>query len=306
MRLHPLVSFLLPWICITAGTPAAGATYLVSAGGDDAVYEHALDGTYLRPFVPGSPMMVDGPQDMVIGPDDRLYLAGWLSQEILVLDPATGEAVADPIPVPAIGAYMPRFMPDGALWVTVDPAGRIMRFDVDTGTALTDAMVPRTVNTPHSFVVVGDELLVTDRSRSRIRRLDLDTGALIDDFATGVPTPQVAVIGPSGDELLVTSWSLGGVMAFDLATGERLPDRVVDPGLVQADGLLVDHQGELLVCGWGSNEVRRYDADTGAFLGVFCEASNPNAIFFHPGGTVDVPVRRTSWSGIKALGHGGS
>lgn len=287
---------------IASGATAGGGTYLVASGGDDAVYEYALDGAFLRAVVPGEPMVVDGPQDMTIGPDDRLYLAGWLSREILVLDPVTGEALADPIPVPAVGAYMPRFMPDGTLWLTVDPAGRIMRFDVGSGTALTDAMVPGAVTTPHSFVMVGDELLVTDRSAGRIRRLDPDTGVLLGDFATGLPTPQVAVIAPSGDELLVSSWSLGGVMAFDLATGERLPDRVTDPALVQADGLLVDHAGDLLVCGWGAGEVRRYDAETGAFLGVFCEAANPNAVFFFAAGTVGVPVRRTSWSGIKALG----
>ncbi len=88
--------------------------------------------------------------------------------------------------------------------------------------------------------------------------------------------------------LFVEDWILGSVQQFNAATGTFIKTLV--SGLTNAEGYAFGPDGNLYLCDWTQNQVRRYTPD-GDFIDVFTDQGNmvaPNSILFRPIQTTSV------------------
>ena len=111
----------------------------------------------------------------------------------------------------------------------------------------------------------------------RINRQGLLLFALVASFC-GVEKRAYA-----WDDFLLTSFSGSSVERFDAFTGENLGSFISanSGGLTNAAGVAVGPDSNVYVTSWGSNEILRYDGETGSFIDVFAAGNGlfrPNNI----------------------------
>lgn len=240
------------------GDDAGSAQVYVLADLAQATFE-----TFFVPFGTGG--MAD-PRQIILGPDNLVYVAAATSNRILRFDGTTGELVDV-------------FVPSGSGGLET-PEG--IAFGPDS----TSDGIP--------------ELFVTSRGTDQVLRYDGDTGAFIDVFADlGFQEPTGIVFGPdtSGDtipELYVSGFTSDNVVEFDGDTG-TFRRQMVPPtygGLDGPMGLEFRPDGNLYVASANSNSVLRYDANTGLFVDDFIQSglgglSQPQYFLFGPDANAD-------------------
>lgn len=148
----------------------------------------------------------------------------------------------------------------------------------------------------------GSTLLVSGYDNDAVLRFDLDTGALTGQI-NGVPGAQSVRYGPDGD-VYVCAEKINQVLRFDgdtlLPLGPLVSDDPNTPGdetggLSGPTAAVFAPDGSLLVASFNTDNVLRYDGQTGAFLGEFVAAglgnlNGPDAgMTFGPDGALYVP-----------------
>ncbi|MFL5357947.1 hypothetical protein [Archangium sp.] len=246
-----------PEILLTADL---GGDLLVSNGIDASV--HRYDGTtgaFEEIFVAPHSGGLDNPQALVFGPDGNLYIASFGSRNVLRYDGRTG-------------AFLDVFVPPGS-------GGLGAPGELAFG--------------PDDNLYVSDSFFGTNS----VLRYDGKTGAFLGVFASGggLSVPQRLAFG-SGF-LFVQSVLSRDVLRYDGKTGAPRPapgqsGAIFIPG-VDAIALTIGRDGRLYVT-TRADEVRRYNARTGAFLGVFVPAgsgglSDGNDMEFGPDGNLYIP-----------------
>jgi hypothetical protein len=203
--------------------------------------------------------------------------------------------------VPAQGFTALTFGPDGNLYTEggPGPAGyALTRYSGTTG-AFIDTFVPagQIAGTAASGPVFhGGYLYVVDGT-GQVLRYNATTGAFVDDFipaisgSVGVSGPLA--FGPDGNLYITTT---NGVVRYDGSTGAFLGTFIAtgSGGLSGPTAPVFDPSGSYLyVVSNGTNQVLKYNAQTGAFVGVTASSilSDPRDLKFGTDGLLYVLSR---------------
>jgi DNA-binding beta-propeller fold protein YncE len=160
---------------------AAGDLYVASFN-NDAIFKYdGVTGQFLTTVVASGQGGLNGPDNgMLFGPDEKLYVPSYLSNQILRYDLAanTSEVFINGIGQPRVLVFH-----DDQLFITSEAADAVKRYDLN-GTFLDDFIRPgRTVlDTPVGLEFMGDAWFVTSATLDKVVKFDRN-GQLIDaDF----------------------------------------------------------------------------------------------------------------------------
>lgn len=137
-----------------------------------------------------------------------------------------------------------------------------------------------------AFAAPGD-LYVTSDASNKVRRYDGSSGVFQSVFSiSGTPTGQMAIhFGATNNRVLI-GHNAFGVEERDATTGALI--KVYNPtGGWQWAGLYAP-TGEVYIGDMLTNDVRAYDANTGAFIRVVCSVGMPADMDFGPDGNLYV------------------
>lgn len=211
------------------------------------------------------------------------------------------------------------------LLVANSTANNVSKFDPETGEFIGELITSGSggLNDPEGLAYDGvNTLYVTSYNTNQIKRYDIRTGAYLGDLnngAGGLTTPTYLTIGPDG-KLYVTTYASNRVLRYDLTTGAFESEFISEA----AGGLSIaadldfgpdstgDGIGELYVVSRASNQIRRYNGASGAFIDVFTTSNNPLSLKFDTGGFLyvssfnDNTVRRYFPNGTLDTGFNAS
>ncbi|MCH7813699.1 MAG: NHL repeat-containing protein, partial [Planctomycetes bacterium] len=180
-------------------------------------------------------------------------------------------------------------------WVASDALDLIGEYHADTGVLVKNAAAGHLADPQDIAITRSGRILVSSALDDRIVEFDR-SGAYIGDLVGpgggGLDYPTGLLITP-GHTLLVSSRNTHRVIEYALDTGAYLGDFVgaASGGLVGPFGLAFGPNGNLFVTG-SDNQVRQYDGQTGAYVGLFVIAgdngglSDPRGMTFKPDGNL--------------------
>lgn len=203
--------------------------------------------------------------------------------------------------------------PDGNLYVATmngtggifpNPgAGSVQKYDLNTGAFLGTFVQPGAggLGAPGQMVFGPDGNLYVANNVGNVLRYNGLTGAFMDVVATGLIVPQDIVFGPDGNLYVSDGADIQPrVSRFYGTTGQSLGSFVApfSGGLDGAEGLVFGPDGNLYVASAFTNNVLRYNGQTGAFIDVFATAPLtyvvPMDLLFGPRNDLYVDFRTTS------------
>jgi hypothetical protein len=200
--------------------------------------------------------------------------------------------------LPDSGSYDPTFGPDGNLYVSNDGGNPVAKFNGTTGASMGLFVPP--VNGQASIVdgmvFNGGYLYVGSKPNSDVLQFNATTGAYVGVFVSGVSGgPKNLAIGPDANgnanaDLYVSTSN--GVTRYDGTTGASLGTYITNGsgGLSGAGSMTFDSSQTYLYVTSSTNQILKYNARTGAFVGVAASAgvSNPTDVKFGPDGLLYV------------------
>ena len=283
LRLILVCVALIAATCCT-GQLAAEQLFVGSYYNPGEVFRYDLDtsgGTGGLPFIAGSGL--DRPRGATIGPDGILYVANTLDNEVLRFNPDTGAFIDVFANTGIIFPIGITFGPDGNVYVANGTSNTVMKLNGTTGASsvfatgrsgqeLYDIAFGPDPNDPGEL----DLFVTASGSTSAIRgvmRFDGDTGAYETDIIPGsmMSAPKSLLVGD--DYLYVSDGNGDDVRRYNWAS--QVKDVLVSGGaggLDNPSGMAFDTNGDLLVTSYLSNEVLRFDIDTGAYIDDFVTA----------------------------------
>ena len=245
-------------------------------------------------------LQIDQPCALALGPDDGLIYVTDERNVVQRFEPVTG-AFVDEIDLGLLGSGLEH--PWGLTFGTdrnndgrqdayvSDGSGRVFVFDpVELQVELFSDNVGAATATLFGPDSTGDgvpEMFVADAEDNSVKRIDGDTGQLLDwvvgNGAGGLTDPTDMLLRTDSDgiqRLYVSSGNGNSVLRFDPDSGELL-DQFVTPG---SGGLAFpvdfmfgpdgngDGREDLYVSSRDTDQLLRYDGETGAYLDVFVGA----------------------------------
>lgn len=255
------------------GEPGIPGKLLVSGFGSDALHGYRAHDGAVRGSIP-----VAGPQCIVRGPDQRLYLCAEKIDRVLRLDPAAPQAPApfvwdDPsTPAdengPLDGPTAAVFGPDGDLYVASFETDQVLRFDGRTGAYLGVFVAAGSggLNGPDAGTKFGSDgnLYVPSFWNDRVLRYDA-SGAFVDEFVSfreGTLRQPRDLVEHEGHWYVASSFN-DRILRFD-ADGNALGTFAT---INQPYSLAFNaHDGDLYAVSLANNAVRRFDGQSGQFV----------------------------------------
>ncbi len=175
------------------------------------------------------------------------------------------------------------FGPDGNLYTMVGAGpgyNTIRRYSGTTGEFIDTFIAQGRVNGPRDMLFRDGYLYVGSEYTDEVLRYDASTGSFVDVFVTagsgGINAPHGLNFGPdaNGDnvsELYVSGRDSFSVVRYDGVTGQPLGTYITSGsgGLSWPEAMTFDSTGTYLyVASTGSNQILKYNAQTGAYVGV--------------------------------------
>jgi hypothetical protein len=283
--------------------PAWGGSVIFTTDGSDGpsgtsggIFEYDLGGNPLRTFDTDTVFGSLTPRfyDVEVGPDGNVYVASFGFQSVYRWDYASGEYAGKP-GASGLGAtiYM-QFRPNGNLLVSAENASgpgisELQDGGSDPWTHLGSFSKDSSQNPTgghYRAVSLGPDgnYYVTRGTPGLVERYLSDGSRDASYSITGLPD-YTGDIEFFGDDMFITLQGTQAVKRFDRATGAPLTD--IPRGassLFYAEDMLVLPDGTLLVANhdgppaWGPREILKFDAATGAYLGVFATSPDGNVI----------------------------
>lgn len=187
----------------------------------------AATGALLGPLVFDDPMTpmdetggLNGPTAAIEGPDGKLYVASFNSDDVKRYDATTGAFLGIFVAAGSGGLNGPdagmTFGPDGHLYVPSFFSNRVLKYDSANGAFLGvfAGGVGIALSRPRVIRFRGDGVAyVTSWGNGRILRFQAN-GALLDTFAT-TPTPVGLLIDPDSGDVFTSSDNADHVLRFD-------------------------------------------------------------------------------------------
>ena len=168
--------------------------------------------------------------DMAVDPrTGTAYVGDYVKDELIAVNPRTGEQKVYPAPLHGTGMHTLNFDRDGYLWITFQLADKVARFDTRSGEwRIYDGFAHATL--VHSFALDSDGLVKKDASGrlyisqfggNRISMLDPSNGALKEVPLPGLPSgrPYGVAVNSKG-VIWYTKYSENILGFVDPATGQ--------------------------------------------------------------------------------------
>ena len=278
-------------VFITKGSGGLDSPTGISFGPDDNVYVasgntneilryDSITGEFLDVFITKGSGGLDSPTGISFGPDDNVYVASGNTNEILRYDSITGEFlnvftnsfVDEFDTITGIS-----FGPDDNVYVASGNTNEILRYDV-TKNFLNIFITAETISLRSPTGMISDghgNIYVASGNTNEILRYDENTGdylgILVPEDIGGLDFPTGMAIGPDSN-LYVVSHGNDKVLKYSL-NGEFQSVFVSGPELYSPSDLSFD-KNFLYVSSDKNDQVLRYDAITGDFLGIFIDEND--------------------------------
>jgi WD40 repeat protein len=198
----------------------------------------------------------------------------------------------------------------GNLYVSILEKDEVLRFSASTGASL-NPFIPTGrggLSQATTLLFQNNNFYVGSHGSNEIKRYDVN-GNFLNNFIGagigGLMTPSAAIFGPNGSYYVSLQFN-NRVLHYDV-NGNPLPGTgqtgaTFIPSIPRAGGMLVGPDGKFYITSETTGDIRRYDAQTGAFLDVFVPVGSgglarPSGIVFGPDG--DLYVVSTNTNNVK-------
>jgi sugar lactone lactonase YvrE len=290
-------------VCAILLTPRAQASILVSFVSDinfgvGGVLSYDSNGS-TNYGVSGGGAALAGPVQALWGNDGKIYVSSIGTGEILRYDGDTGVYLDTFVSGIAhdssggfdVGPLGMAFGPNGDLYVTNDFTNEVERYNGTTG-ALIGTFGSAHLSSPTglTFDAAGN-LYVASYNDNTIQQFSAAgtflrtlTSVGLVDIGFGLGGPEQIAIGPNGN-LFVANFNSSDVEQYSLATGNPVNGGIFVGGgsgaLAGATGLLFTSEGWLYVASNFTDQLLRFNANSGSFFDVFKDANS--GIYIEPG-----------------------
>ncbi len=240
-------------------------------------------GRFLGDFIASGDNGLGQTQEVVIGPDNQLYVTGLSNGVIKKYDIETGAFIENFSSGYVLQAPTKMtFGPDGNIYVSQwgSTKSSVAKFDGTTGAFIAEATPNLDRPMGHAWDSAGT-LHVVNFGSLDVRRFDAD-GNEIDVLIAAELTGPVNLMF-DGDDLLVVDWRSGSVQRYDGSTGAFKSTFIT--GMTRSEGIMVVPGGTIYVCDWELDRVNRYDP-SGALVDRFITTGalqEPNSITYRAG-----------------------
>ncbi len=286
-------------------SPGQTSRRILLAAKDNLVAESSKDFSVKLSNATGGANIVSGTGTVTINDDDSTRQISIVDTSATEGDHAAHYRGAFVQGTPGIGIDNLTFGPDGKLYSvasSIGSNGGINRFDATTGLFI-DRFVPNDrIHGGRTIAFQGGYIYVPSSFSDEVLRYNATTGVFVDAFVSarsgGVINPQYIAFGPDANsdgvpELYVASGGNNGIQYYDGATGSPLGTFIISGsgGLNSPNELQFDSSNTYLyVVNYASNQILKYDAHSGAFVGVAASTglSSPRSMKFGSDGLMYV------------------
>ena len=265
--------FSICWLAVLlmSAARATGQVVIVSSDFNDSVQMYDLSGTRIGAFVPSGGGGLDSPQGICVGPDGNVYVSSANTDKVLRYAPnggvlgqfQTGGGLDQP--------WFCKWGPDSKFYVSSSLTSQVLCYNAD-GTFSHVAAHDHGLFRPDGFSFDAQgKMFVSDFFNSRVQQFDPATGDWIRDVVTdaGLANPLENRLSADGQTLYVSSYGTNQVRTYNVSDGAFLGLAAGAPLVGPVGQLVLPGGQDLLVTGWQSNTIFRFDANTGVSKGVF-------------------------------------
>ncbi|MBK6769164.1 MAG: DUF11 domain-containing protein [Ardenticatenales bacterium] len=280
---HPAV---VPWKGLSSTVASCTSS---SRSTNEVLRYNATTGAFVGVFVSAGSGGLNGPQDLVFGPNGNLFVSSIFSNEVIEYNGITG-------------AFIDEFVEDDPVTLVIDEDGGL--------------------DGPHGLRFgTGGDLFVASINTDEVKRYNGTTGAYIGNFVTagsgGLDVPLGIVF--QGGDLYVSSFQTDQVKRYNGTTGAFISNFVAagSGGLDEPAGIVFGGlDNNLYVTNQSNDRVLAYHGTTGAFIGTFAPTGSggldgPRMLSFGPDGRLYIgsrfnnQVMTTAATLVNAIATGG-